>query len=154
MSFDPNHGEHLRELQEQIDRARTITPELMAHVIAQACPRLQTQQRIAETRVIRLVKSGASADAALALLELELSHWTLRRLIYEGGEWHCSLSKHIGLPIELDDMAEGSHESLPLAILSACVEAWRYSLTAEPRRETVPLVGLTQGYALCCDDFA
>src|SRR5262249_969703 len=68
-------------------------------------------------------------DAALALLELELPQWKLRRLIYEDGEWHCSLSKHIELPVELDDAAEANHDSLPLSILSALVEARRHSLT-------------------------
>ena len=155
MSFDSNHEEHLRKLQEQIHRARTITPELMTDVIARACPRLRARQRTAKARVIRLIESGAFADATLALLELELPQWKLRRLIYEDDEWHCSLSKHIGLPAELDDMAEATHESLPLAILSAFVEARRHSLTAsEGRPQSVPLLRPTQGSAICCDNFA
>jgi hypothetical protein len=139
MSFDPNHGEHLRELQEQIHRARTMTAQLMAQVIARACARLQAQQQTANARVTRLVQSGASTDATLALLELELPQWRLRRLIYDHGEWHCSLSKHVALPAELDDTVEGNHESLPLAILSAFVEGRRHSLTAsESRPQSVP----------------
>jgi hypothetical protein len=144
MAFDPNHEEHLRELQEQIRRARTITPELMADVVARARPRLRA-----------LVATGAFADAALALLELELPQWKLRRLIYDDGQWHCSLSKHVDIPAEFDDMAEADHESLPLAILSAFVEARRHNLTAaQSRPQSVPLVGPTQGYAICCDNFA
>ena len=155
MTFDPNHEEPLRALQEQLRRARTITPELMAEVIARACRRLQALHRTAKARVSRLIESGAFADATLALLELELPQWKLRRLIYEGGEWHCSLSKHIGLPAELDDMAEAAHESLPLAILSAFVKARRRSLTTgEGRPQSVPQVRPTQGYAVCCDNFA
>src|SRR5262249_55872534 len=79
----------------------------------------------AQARVIRMIESGACADATLALLELELPQWRLRRLIREDDEWHCSISKQLGLPAELDDMAEASHESLPLAILSPLVEAQR-----------------------------
>ncbi len=155
MLFDSNQGEHLRELQEQIGRAQTITPELMADVIARTCPRLHAQRRTAKARVIRLVESGAFADATLALLELELPQWKLRRLIREDDEWHCSISKQLGLPAELDDMAEANHESLPLAILSAFVEARRHSLTvSEGRRKSVPQVRPTQGYAICCDNFA
>jgi hypothetical protein len=154
MSFDPNHGEHLRELQEQIHRARTMTAELTAHVIARACARLQAQQQTAKATLIRLVQSGAPTDATLALLELELPQWRLRRLIYDDGEWHCSLSKHIALPAELDDMAEGNHESLPLAILSALVEARRHSLTGESRSQSVPQVRPMLGYTICCDNFA
>src|SRR5215471_8437876 len=127
----------------------------MAEVIARACRRLQALHRTAKARVSRLIESGAFADATLALLELELPQWKLRRLIYEDGEWHCSLSKHIGLPAELDDMAEATHESLPLAILSAFVEARRHNLTAaQSRPQSTPLVGRTQGYAICCDNFA
>jgi hypothetical protein len=155
MTFDPNHEEPLRELQEQIHRARTITPELMTDVIARACLRLHAHHPSAKARVARLIESDAFADATLALLDLEVPQWKLRRLIYEDGEWYCSLSKHIGLPAELDDMAEGNHESLPLAILSAFVEARRHSVMAgESRLQSVPQVRPTQGYAICCDNFA
>src|SRR5262249_31131950 len=155
MTFDLNYEEPLRALQEQLRRARTITSELMTDVIARACPRVQAQQRSAKARVICLIESGAFADATLALLELELPQRKLRRLIREDGEWHCSLSKHIWLPAELDDMAEARHESLPLAILSAFVEARRLNLTAaQSRPQSTPLVGRTQGYAICCDNFA
>src|SRR5262249_10406610 len=130
----------LRELQEQIYRARTITPVLIADVISLACPRLQAQQRTAAATVIHLVEAGASVDATLAVLELELPQWKLRRVIYDDGEWHCSLSKHIGVPAELDDMAEGEHESLPLAILSAFIEARAARLKTDqsPCRRFVP----------------
>jgi len=155
MTFDPNHEEHLRELQEELHRAHTITPGLMADVIARACPRLQSQHRTAKARLIRLIESGACADATLALLELELPQWRLRRLIREDDEWHCSISKQLGLPAELDDMAEANHESLSLAILSALVEARCHSLTAgEARPKSVPQVRPKQGYAICCDNFA
>ena len=155
MSFDLNHEEDLRELQEQIRRAHTITPALMADVIGRACPRLQAQQRTAEATVIRLIESGALADAALALLDLELPQWKLRRLIREDDEWHCSLSKHLGLPAELDEMAEANHDSLPLAILSAFVEARRHSFIAsEGRPQAVPQSRLAQGYVVCCDNFS
>ena len=80
MTFDPNHEEPLRELQQELHRAHTITPGLMADVIARACPRLQSQHRSAKARVIRLIESGAFADATLALLELELTSATLLAL--------------------------------------------------------------------------
>jgi len=81
MTFDPNHEEHLRELQQELHRAHTITPGLMADVIARACPRLQSQHRAATATIIRLIESSAFADATLALLELELPQWRLRRLV-------------------------------------------------------------------------
>jgi hypothetical protein len=155
MSFHSHDEQRLRELQEQIRCADTITPELMAEVIAQACPRLRIQHPAARARVTRLIESGAFADATLAVLALELPQWRLRRLIYDGGEWHCSLSKHIGLPAYLDELAEGNHESLPLALLSAFAEARRDSLTAaQSRPHSVPLLRPAEGYAICCDNFA
>src|SRR5262245_22689788 len=155
MPFHSHDEQRLRELQEQIHRARRVTPGLIRDVIAQACPRLQIQPPAARARLARLIDSDAFADATLAVLGLELSQWKLRRLIYEDGEWHCSLSKHIGLPAHLDELAEATHESLPLAILSAFVEARRNSLSAaESRPHAVPLLRPTEGYAICCDNFA
>ena len=154
VSFHSNDEQRLRELQEQIHRARTITPELMSDVIARACLRLQVQHPTAKARVARLIELGAFADATFAVLELELPQWKLRRLIYEDGEWHCSLSK-LRLPASLDEPAEASHESQPLVILSALLEARRNSLAApESRPQSVPQVRPTRGYAICCDNFA
>jgi hypothetical protein len=73
-------------------------------------------------RIDRLIEARAWNDAALALVELELPRW-LRRLVYENGKWHCSLSRHPNLPVALDETATASHEVLPLAILAALVEA-------------------------------
>ena len=73
MQFHSNDEHHLRELQEQIRRADTITPGLMADAIARACPRLQVQHPTARARVARLIESGAFADATLALLALGAS---------------------------------------------------------------------------------
>ena len=154
MPVDSNHEQRLRELQDQICRAHTITPGLMADVM-RACPRLQAQKCTAKARVVHLIESGACADATLALLELELPQWKLRRLIREDNEWHCSVSKQLGLPAEFDDMAEANHESLPLAVLSAFIEARLHSLTAGASRpQSVPQVCPTQGYVICCENFA
>ena len=62
-----------------------------------------------------LIEARAWNDAALTLVELELPAWKQRRLIYEDGKWHCSLSRHPNLPVALDDTATASHEVLPLA---------------------------------------
>ena len=155
MSVDSNREQRLRELQEQLRHAQTITPELIADVIARACLRLQAHRATVKARVFRLIESEAFADAILALLELELPQWKLRRLIYEDDEWHCSLSKHLALPAELDEMAEADHKSLPLAILSAFIEAQRHNLSAaQSRPQSVPQVRPAHGYAICCDNFA
>jgi len=92
--------------------------------------------------------------AALALIELELPAWKLRRLVYEDGEWLCSLSSHPNLSVALDDTVDARHEVLPLAILSAFVEARRRaSAMRETSLQTVPPVRQSSGYAICCGNF-
>ena len=64
--------------------------------------------------------------------------WQLRRLAYDGGEWHCALSRQRDLPEWLDQPVEAHHVDMALAILSAFVDAQR---TAAPSsRTSVPLV--------------
>ena len=101
-----------------------------------------------------MIEAGAWRNAALALIELELPAWKLGSLVYENGEWLCSLSRQPNLPEALDDTADASHEVLPLAILSAFVEARRRtSAMRETNLQTVPQVRRTSGHAICCDNF-
>jgi hypothetical protein len=76
-----------------------------------------------QNRIERLVANGAWTDSALALVELELPDWQLRRLERDDGEWFCTLSRHLGAPIEFDDNVDGRDALLPLAILQALLEA-------------------------------
>jgi hypothetical protein len=153
MLFDPKHDGHLGRLEMQLRRAEAITPELMSEVIAEACLRFAALGAAAKARVNRLVEFGAWTDAALALIELELPQWKLRRLVYEDGEWLCSLSKQPRLPLGLDELAEAGHEILPLAILIAFVQARRVAASATDVT-TVPQVRPVPGHAVCCDNFA
>jgi hypothetical protein len=151
MLFDPKHREHLSAIEEQLRRAQAITPELLADVIAQACTRSAAHGPTAKAKVSRLIECGAWVDAALNLIELEVPQWKLRRVIYEDGEWLCSLSKQPRLPLSLDEVAEASHEDLALAILIAFLQARRAgvaSLTVVPQVRAMP------GHAVCCDNFA
>jgi hypothetical protein len=72
-----------------------------------ACTRLPAGKA---ARIDQLIDAGAWNDAALALIELELPAWKLRRLVYEDGEWLCSLSRQPNLPLALDDTADARHE--------------------------------------------
>jgi hypothetical protein len=147
MLFDPKHRELLGALEEQLRRAQAITPELLVDVIAQACTRFAAHGPAAKAKVNRLIECGAWVDAALALIELELPQWKLRRVIYEDGEWLCSLSKQPRLPLSLDEVAEASHEDLALAILIAFLQA-RRALKVMPQVRAMP------GHAVCSDNFA
>ena len=147
MSFHPKHEERFDALEAQLRRAPALTPELISNVIVDASARLPA-------RIDRLIEAGAWNDAALALVELELPAWKLRRLVYEDGEWLCSLSKQPNLPVDFDDTASASHGVLALAILGAFVEAERrMCATGEISLRTVPQVRPTSGHAICCDNF-
>ena len=82
-------------------------------------------------RIETLIRLGAWTDAALALIELELPQWQVRRLAYGDGEWYCALSRERELPDWLDQSVEARHSDLELAILSALVEV-RHQIADAP----------------------
>jgi hypothetical protein len=85
-----------------------------------------------------LIQSEAWTDAAVALIDLELPQWQVRRLAYDQGVWYCALSRQRELPDWLDQSIEAHHADLALAILGAFVEAQR--VTAASSRTSVPAV--------------
>ncbi len=107
-----------------------------------------------KARVDRLIETSAWTDATLTLVELELPQWKLRRLVYEDGEWLCSLSKQPRLPLGLDEAEEASHEILPLAILIAFLQARRAAAASATVVTTVPQVRSASSDTVCCDNFA
>jgi hypothetical protein len=153
MLFNPKHEGSFDELEAKLCHAEEVNSELMSDVIAIACTRFHALGASMKVKVSRLIEAGAWTDAALALLKLELPQWTLRRLIQEDGQWLCTLSKRPGVPREYDEVAEASHEILPLAILIAFLAARRNSAAmADVNR--VPQVRPTSEYVMCCDDFS
>jgi len=147
-------GEDLEDLR----RESAVAPQLMADVMAQAGVRPAELNSAKAARLRRLIAAEAWTEAALALIELALPQWQLVRLVYDGGEWCCALSRHPQMPDWLDDAVETRHEVLPLAILAAFLAAREANLTASGRTHaTVPYCRLQQQpdvHALCCDDFA
>jgi hypothetical protein len=154
MLFDPKHEQYLGRLEAELHRARALTPELMSDVIAEGCIRFAPHAGPAKLDIERLIGAGAWTDAALALIAFELPQWKLRRILYEDGEWHCSLSKQPQLPMGLDEIVEGSHESLPLAILITLLQALRDADGRESGVTRVLQVNPRAGHAMCCDNFA
>ena len=136
--------------------AHVPTAELVATLTASVCRRFPSAGQTAKTtRIERLIAAEAWTDAALALIELELPRWHIRRLAYDEGEWHCALSPQRELPEWLDQAIETHHIDLPLAILSAFAEAQRIS--ASSSRTSVPDVGRHESplyQPLCSDNFA
>ncbi|GKQ54682.1 hypothetical protein [Bradyrhizobium sp. Ce-3] len=127
------------DLGERLRDAYAVTAEFMADIISQTCRRFPSVGQSGKTsRVERLIQSGAWTDAAIALLDLELPQWQVRRLVYDEGEWHCALSRERELPDWLDQSIETHHSDLALAIIIAFVEAQRIS--APENRTSVPTV--------------
>jgi hypothetical protein len=136
---------YLAELQDHAepgDRLRdayAVTAELISDIIGQSCRRFPSAGQIGKTaRIERLIQSDAWIDAALALIDLELPQWQIRRIANDSGEWHCALSRQRELPEWLDQSIEAHHADLALAILSTLVEAQRISVPAD--RTSVPIV--------------
>jgi hypothetical protein len=144
------------ELSNQLRDAYTVTAEFLSDIIARSCRSFpSTSQSGKAARVERLIQSGAWTDAALALIDLELPQWQVRRLAYDEGEWHCALSRLRELPEWLDQPIETHHADLALAILSAFVEAQRISVPSS--RTSVPAVPQDANplyEPVCIDNFA
>jgi hypothetical protein len=142
-------------LRDQLRDALVVTAELMSKVIGGTCRRMPPIRPNAKTaRIERLIAVGAWTDAALALIDLELPQWQVRRIAYDGGEWYCALSRQREVPEWLDQLIETHHADLALAILCAYIDAQRLGT---PRRRpsvpTVPREATAQWVPLCCDNF-
>ncbi len=129
----------LGELSDRLRQAGDINARLMAEILDVSCRRFPSLGQSEKTaRLEHLIQSGAWPDAALALIDLELPLWQIRRLAYDEGEWYCALSRERELPDWLDQSIEVRHADLAVAVLSAFVEAQRIS---EPEsRTSVPTV--------------
>ncbi len=140
------------ELNERLRDANAVTAELMLEVIGQAGRRFPTGKA---ARLERMIATGAWTDAALALIDLELPLWQVRRIVYDEGEWYCALSRERELPDWLDRSIEARHEDLALSILSAFVEVQRSAPpSSKPSVPTVPRAAKALDPPICADNFA
>jgi hypothetical protein len=140
---------------DRLGEAAGATESLLRDVIDKACRRFPSLgQREKSAQIERFIASRAWTDAALALIELELPLWQLRRIAYDGGEWYCALSRTCGLPDWLDQSVEARHTDLAVALLAALVEVQR--IAAPESRPSVPTVARDArplDEPLCCDNF-
>jgi hypothetical protein len=143
-------------LNDRLRNADAMTAKLMSELVAATCRRYPAIGQAGKSaRIERLIGSQAWTDAALALIDLELPQWQVRRIAYDEGEWHCALSRARELPEWLDQPIENRHADLPLAILSAYLDA--QCICASSRRTSVPTVPRDANAfytPLCCDNFA
>jgi hypothetical protein len=143
-------------LNDRIRDADAVTAKLMSELVGTTCRRYPSVGQAAKTaRIERLVGSQAWTDAALALIDLELPQWQVRRIAYDEGEWHCALSRAREIPEWLDQSIETRHANLPLAILSAYLDA--RTISAPSHRTSVPIAPRDANAfytPFCCDNFA
>jgi hypothetical protein len=143
------------QLSDRLRDAQTMGAALMADLIEQGCHRLSAARQTGKVAQLeRVIAMGAWTDAALMLIDLELPQWQIRRIAYDEGEWFCALSRERELPDWLDKSIEARHADLPLAILTAFVDARRATL---PNSQTsVPTVPQDAGNLydpVICDNF-
>ena len=144
------------DLGDRLRNADYVTAEFLIDILHATCRRLPSaNQNARAARVARLIQSQAWIDTTLALIDLELPQWQVRRLAYGDGEWYCALSRQRELPDWLDQSIETRHADLALAILSAFVEA--RSVSAPSSRTSVPSAPRrtdTLYEPICADNFA
>jgi hypothetical protein len=155
MPYLSEHHDPL-ELGDRLRDAHAVTAELISGIIGESCRRFPSMAQSGKTaRIEQLIGSQAWTDAALALIDLELPLWQVRRIAYDEGEWYCALSREIELPDWLDSSIEARHPDLALAILSAFVEAQR--IVAPSSRTSVPTVSRDASplyEPVSCDNFS
>jgi hypothetical protein len=156
MSFDVGQADVFDRMPRMLRHASTPSEALICEIATACCTRLPVLAGAGKTgRIAEFVKAGAWLDATLAIIECELAQWSLRRLLYADGDWHCSLSRHQDLPIAFDDAADGHHAVLPRAVLMAFVEGCR-----RRGRDTTAVVSTSNrrpqelDSVMCCDNFA
>src|SRR4030088_1884325 len=151
------------ELSDRLRDVHAVTAELIAEVIDETCRRFPSVGQIEKTaRIEQLIGSGAWTDAALALIDLELPQWQVRRIAYDEGEWYCALSRERELPDWLDLPIEDRHADFGLGILRAVVHAPHTPgpaplLPAPSGRPGVPPAppnARALEEPICCDNFA
>jgi hypothetical protein len=136
--------------------ADCVTASLFSEIIRDACWRLPSVRRTKDfDRLEQLIQSAAWTDAALALLALELPQWRLRQIVYDAGEWQCTLSHQRELPDWLDEPVEACHPDLCLAILSALVQVRRDGASGtEDGAANFLRMDCPIDMPLCCDNFS
>ena len=149
----------LAGINERIRGAPKATTSIFREIIEASCRRFPSLgQSVKTARIERLLSADALTEVALALIDLELPQWQVRRIAYDGGEWYCALSRDRELPDWLDQSVQAHHQDLALAILAAFVEA--QALTTPLSQPSVPTVVPTVRHetsatcvAASCDNF-
>jgi hypothetical protein len=155
MRLEAKHHTALDDLDGILQSAQEPSLDLLTKIVSGGvCTRIPRYVKAKKfDRLIEFAKIGAWTEAAFALIELELPLWRVRRVVYENGEWLCSLSYQPNLPMALDDCVEATHEVLPMAMLCAFVEACRRRHAMQESVSTVPHIQPGLGQIICCENY-
>lgn len=153
MLFRPDRSERLAKIADQVRSADHASVDLVSMIAAEVPRHVANGSMPLSAHLQELIAAGAWTEVALALITSELPQWKLRRLAYDEGEWHCTLSPQREFPEWLDDGIETRHENLSLALFKGLVEAARQQ-PVETSAPTVPRIRIKQQDAICCDNFA
>jgi hypothetical protein len=158
MLLIPSLADPLDRLAQRIHLAAAPDRILLREIMTSGGLRLHALMTATGARRLEsLLDAGAWTEAAFTLVELEFPTWSMRRLVLDDGMWFCSLSLSPALPAEFDEIAEASHESMPLAILAALIEARRATDAARASRSLPrPTRGDPQSdvHRINCDNFS
>lgn len=155
MAISLDHAVLLDCLEDKVRFAAKPSAGLFTKIITGLGTRMRALDRAGRSAQIgALLETQAWTEAALALVQCELPAWQVRRLVYDGTDWMCSLSRQPCLPDGLDDGVDATHESLPLAILMAFLEARRRTATLRQASTTIPSVAPAAEGTVCCDNFS
>jgi hypothetical protein len=155
MTANGDRLEKLGRIIDRLDRADELSADLWAEIVSGACVRAASMTATPIlARLKKCATDGAWVDAALALIDVELASWKVRRIVYDDGEWHCALSRERYLPEWLDCAVEATHCDLALALIRVALEAMRETPSRVGRRKAVTPVGRDDGREfVCCDNF-
>jgi hypothetical protein len=156
MSFARKAQSFPDALRDAVERAECVDAALMAAALDIACARCAAPYCADRaSRIRQLIGSQAWTDAALALVELDRTS-AVRRIVFEDGEWCCTLGAQWTVPEWLDETVAFNHPVLPLAILGAFLAAVRQRPSVSPATRLVPRsrsdLNDTVG-AVSCDNF-
>jgi hypothetical protein len=117
-----NLERELHSLSARIEMAQRIDADLLARILAGACPRLGTSLE-PKAEVERLIQAEAWVELGLWLIGWELPEWCVHSLTRDEACWCCSIGVG-GIAVNwVEDIVEFQHDSLPLAVLGAFVQA-------------------------------
>lgn len=152
MLVHTDHSRRLAHFSHRVGAADAREAPLVSSMIADAMERLaETNNDRHAAQLAGLVEADAWTEVALAVLDVEFPHWKLCRLIYDGGEWHCTLSLHRDLPQWLDQAIETHHADLAMAIFKGLIEAAEQDETRAPA--PVPRIRKDQTDPVLCENF-